>query len=107
MLVRVLFLRRQGVPLQKREVADGRWLHGAIQLISTYNTSGGYRSLTLTDPDNQTAGGKIAVLFEPTIEGLGDGRMRFRGVERIAVAGGQAAVVQEWLVEIMPIDRTA
>lgn len=72
-----------------------------LSLDATWHRKEGSISrLALWEVSNQTPSGLIAELMEPTLLGLGHGRMRFRGIERINTPDGPAGVVQEWLVSV-------
>jgi hypothetical protein len=49
---------------------------------------------------NQTSTGHLATLYEPVITGLGNGRMTFRGIERMESEDGVTGYAQEWRVEV-------
>jgi hypothetical protein len=97
MHVRLWKSHHLGRRLADREALSSPSLEGDLVLSSThYRGRGDVASLSLLNPTNQTDQGHMATLYEPQMLALGNGRMRFRGIESIEGRG----YAQEWLVEI-------
>jgi hypothetical protein len=85
-----------GRRLSDRDASNGQIWEGNLVLSATRYRRGEIVCLTLLDPGNQTSGGHLAELYEPQLIGLGNGRMRFRGIESVDGRG----YAQEWLIDI-------
>ncbi|MDP3512189.1 MAG: hypothetical protein Q8S20_05505 [Sulfuritalea sp.] len=98
----VQLLRRYGRKLRKRNLGEVTWLSGQLQMFSVQHRAyGSVQVLQLSAIDNQTSDGHLATLYEPVITGLGNGRMTFRGIERMESEEGPVGYAQEWRVELM------
>ncbi len=100
MHVRLWKSHHLGRRLADRDAAGAQPLEGDLVLSSThYRGHGSIACLSLVDPGNQTHQGHVATLYDPQLLGLGNGRMRFRGIESVEGRG----YAQEWLVEVAQI----
>jgi hypothetical protein len=98
MYVRLWKSHYLGRRLPDREAMGEPPLQGDLCLSSTHYRGCGYVAcLSLVDPCNQTAQGELATLYEPQLLALGNGRLRFRGIEALEGRG----YAQEWLIEIV------
>ena len=100
MIAKVYLLRRFGVRLRDREAVGAEPLLGELQLSDTQYNGRAVRTLTLSKLGT-TVDNTLAKLAEPVILGLGNNRMRFRGIEAIQTRDGKAGMIQEWLVEVV------
>lgn len=97
MQVRLWKSHHLGRRLSDRDADNGQVFEGNLVLSSThYRRRGEIDCLTLLDLGNQTDRGHLAELYEPQLIGLGNRKMRFRGIESVEGRG----YAQEWLVEI-------
>lgn len=93
----VVFLRHRGIKRADIDVSNSRPLVGDL----TMSTTRGVRSIDLQARGIQIAEGHLARLTEPELTGMGNGILRFRGIERMPTDLGDAAVFQEWLVTVI------
>lgn len=68
----------------------------------SHRAYGSVMVLQLRDACNQTSEGQLAALYEPVIIGLGNGILRFRGIERVETDDGPVGYAQEWRCELLP-----
>jgi hypothetical protein len=97
MLVEVRKIRHRGRKLPWRDVENSAPLVGDLDLSSTRYRAGSVASLTLQDRNIKIEAGRLGVLYEPQLTGLGNGRMVFRGIESV----DGTAYVQEWWVDVI------
>lgn len=98
----VQFLRRYGRRYSRRDLGQAKSLIGMLTMHTVlHRTYGHVQVLQLSEITNQTDSGHLATLYEPVITGLGNGRMTFRGIERVQGEDGVTGYAQEWRVEVV------
>lgn len=103
MYVRITHIRWRGIARPWKDIERGPWMTGWIHYSHGANRPGGRMIAQLSFHQEGAAKSARAegMLYEPTLQSLGDSRMRIRGYERLETETGTAAVLQEWLVEVI------
>lgn len=101
MHVSLQLLRLAGRRLSRSELLGQPLISGDLRLCRVhYRGCGPVAVLELWQPDVQTAEGRLAMLFEPVMDRLGNGVIGFHGVERGIAGPDVVAFYQEWLCSI-------
>jgi hypothetical protein len=82
--------------------AESQWASGILEMTDRgFGGPATPRRLILRDSRANPDRGLLLELYQPTLVDVHDAYLRFRGIEPVALGGGQqAAMVQEWLVRM-------
>jgi hypothetical protein len=97
MRVRVKLMRRRGVRLPGRDIANSPTFEG--ELSAAYVRQHFFASLR--DPQSNVNAAVLPDLYEAVLIGLGSDLLILRGIERIDTPQGRMAVVQDWRCELL------
>ena len=98
MIAKILRLRIAGVPLRPgpAAAADGWSEEGYLELVAGARG----RRLCLRALQSAPGFGVLHELHAPQLTRIKEKQICFRGIEKVETAAGDAAVVQEWVVEL-------
>lgn len=96
MLFRVRLMRTKGRRRPRKEIHNGPYYDGDIQIAEVKYGEQHYKVATLLDGARRG----LPELFEPVLDGMVPLAFTLRGYER----NGDQAVVQEWHCEMQPRD---
>lgn len=100
-------LRDLGRRRKWRDIDNGPKLVGRLNLSRTLYKKGtvAVEMLTLLSTTVSNQSGRLDVLYEPVVTGLGNDVITFLGFEKIETADGVASYAQEWRCEITPAGK--
>ena len=97
---RVFRLRSMGVLLGGARPPSDQWAVGTLEFERPSQTMP--RRLVLRALQSAPGHGVLFELVRPELVAVTDRGMRLRGIEAFEFGNGLGAVVQEWLMEVMP-----